>query len=107
MTAVWILLVIFTFIIIVSTVDEKEKTKRQKMKLMAMLREEEMAKGYNPGTYSNFSDEDEKAFDAKASTSHMSREDLKEGIKDLDERLKNLDTILKNRKNKDWKKDVN
>lgn len=107
MTAVWILLVIFTFIIIVSTVEEKEKTKRQKMKLMTMLREEEMEKGYNPGTYSNFSDEDEKAFSAQEKPSHMSREELKQGIKDLDERLKNLDTILKNRKNKDWKKNVN
>ena len=46
MTAVWILATIFAFIIITTYIGEKEKTKRQKMKIKATLRSEEMARGY-------------------------------------------------------------
>ena len=56
MTAVWILATIFAFIIITTYISEKEKTKRQKMKIEATLRSEEMARGYRPGTYSSMED---------------------------------------------------
>ena len=46
MTAVWILATIFAFIIITTYISEKEKTKRQKMKIEATLRSEEMARLY-------------------------------------------------------------
>ena len=58
MTAVLILATIFTFIIAVTYISEKEKTKRQKMKINATLRSEEMARGYRPGTYSSMEDID-------------------------------------------------
>lgn len=101
MTAVWILATIFTFIIITTYISEKEKTKRQKMKIEATLRSEEMARGYRPGTYSSMEDVEE---DGEGSTPEdgkrkMTREELEKGIADLDERLKNLDSIMKNKKN--------
>ena len=99
MTAVWILVVIFSFIIIVTFIGEREKTKRTKMKLEAMLREEEMRKGYAPGTYSSVRGRG--STEEKAASKGMSREELQNGIRDLEERLGNLDTIMKNRKYKE------
>ena len=97
MTAVWILIVIFIFIII----EEKETTKRKKMKIEAMLKEEELKRGYKPGTYSNLDDGKSFSLDEERGPNHMSKDELKRGLNDLDKRLKNLDTILKNRKNED------
>lgn len=96
MTTVWILVVIFSFIIIVTFIGEREKTKRTKMKLEAMLREEEMKAGCAPGTYSSAGSRS-----PGSETKRMSREELQNGIRDLEERLGNLDTIMKNRKYKE------
>lgn len=99
MIAVWILIVIFSFIIIVTYIEQKEKTKRTKMKLETMLREDEMRKGYAPGSYSHV---DSRVTDEETRhDSHMSREELNKGIRDLEERMKNLDTIIKSRKDKE------
>lgn len=95
MTSVLILVVIFSFLGITSYIGEKERTKRQKMKIEATLRQEEMARGYAPGTFSFLGDDDD-----ASSTPHrnkMTREELEKGIADLDERLKNLDSIMKNK----------
>ncbi len=91
MTAVYILIVIFSFIIILEYIGEKEKTKRTKMKIEAYLRDREMSEGYSPGTYSNREEE----------SPRMSREELKKAIKDLETRLEDLDTILKSRRYKE------
>ena len=99
MTAVWILVVIFSFIIIVTFVEQREKTKRTKMKLEAMLREDEMKAGYASGTYSSVSGRGSNG--GKETSRGMSREELQKGIRDLEERLRNLDTIMKNRKYKE------
>lgn len=99
MTAVLILATIFTFIIVVTYISEKEKTKRQKMKINATLRSEEMARGYRPGTYSSMEDIDEDSPSQNSGERRMTREELEKGMADLDERLKNLDSIMKNKKN--------
>ncbi len=91
MTAVCILIVIFSFIIILEYIGEKEKTKRTKMKIEAYLRDREMSEGYSPGTYSS----------QEGESHRMSREELKKAIKDLETRLENLDTILKSRRYKE------
>ncbi len=91
MTAIYILIVIFSFIIILEYIGEKEKTKRTKMKIEAYLRDREMSEGYSPGTYSN----------PEGESPRMSREELKKAIKDLETRLENLDTILKSRRYKE------
>ena len=80
--------------------SEKEKTKRQKMKIEATLRSEEMARGYRPGTYSSMEDmEENEGSNLEDGKRKMTREELEKGIADLDERLKNLDSIMKNKKN--------
>ncbi|MGN1164130.1 MAG: hypothetical protein ACI4S4_04890 [Candidatus Ornithospirochaeta sp.] len=96
-----ILATIFTFIIITTYISEKEKTKRQKMKIQATLRSEEMARGYRPGTYSSAEgmEDEEESLNGGDVPHRMSREELEKGIADLDERLKNLDSIMKNKKN--------
>ena len=100
MTAVWILATIFAFIIITTYISEKEKTKRQKMKIEATLRSEEMARGYRTGTYSSMEDmEENEGSNPEDGKRKMTREELEKGIADLDERLKNLDSIMKNKKN--------
>ena len=52
MQAVFILLVIFAFIIILHSIDEKAKVNKRKMD--AALRMREMESGYPPGTYSSY-----------------------------------------------------
>lgn len=99
MTAVWILIVIFSFIIICSVLEERGRSRRLKLKLEAMLREDEMKRGYAPGTYSHL--DGRNSDDVKKDGRRMSHEELKRGIKDLEERLANLDTIMKNRRRKE------
>lgn len=99
MTAVMILATIFTFIIVTTYITEKEKTKRQKMKIQATLRAEEMARGYKPGTFSSMEGVEDEDFQASAAGGRMSREEIERGMADLEERLKNLDSIMKNKKN--------
>ena len=101
MTAVWILIVIFSFVIVVTYIGEKEKTKRTRLKLEAMLREKEMEGGYSRGTYSDLGSTDDADCSGPRGGKRMSRSELDRGIKDLEERLRNLDTITKNRKDKE------
>jgi hypothetical protein len=51
MEAVWILSVIFTFIIIISTIDHRYNLRKKKID--AALRMREMEMGLPPGTYSS------------------------------------------------------
>lgn len=91
-----ILLIIFGSIVAIISVSQKEKTKRELIKTEAALRQEELERGYKPGTYSSYSRHDDEDFGT--SSYHMTREELEKGIRDLEERIKNLDTIRKNRK---------
>ena len=51
MEAVFILIVIFAFIIIISSIDEKFKMRKREMDEDLRMREKES--GYKPGTYSD------------------------------------------------------
>ena len=101
MTVVWILIAIFSFVIIATYIGEKEKTKRTRLKVEAMLREKEMEGGYMRGTYSDLGSRDDADRSDPADKKRMSRSELDRGIKDLEERLRNLDTIIRNRKDKE------
>ena len=106
MQAVFILIVIFSFIIIVTSIDERAKM--QKRKIDAALRMREMESGYPPGTYSGYnpkytkrkrSKDDDFDFPLKVEPSKESqREVLKKGIDDLQQRLNNIETIMQSRK---------
>jgi hypothetical protein len=111
MEAVFILIVIFSFIIIISTLDEKAKTNKRKMD--AALRMREMESGYPPGTYSGYkskhnkgkrSKNDDYDFDFSSNAGpnkEAQREVLKKGIDDLQQRLDNIETIMQSRKAQD------
>ncbi len=108
MEAVFILIVIFSFIIIITTLDEKFKM--QKKKMDAALRMREMESGYPPGTYSGYnpkhkkgkrSKNDDYDFDLSSNAGpnkESQREVLKKGIDDLQQRLDNIETIMQSRK---------
>ena len=89
----------------------------KKMKIEAALREEEMMRGYMPGTYSR-SFASKKAykelrkynkkhpkeafaedFKMPGAQERMDKEDLEKAISDLEKRIANLDTIMKEKKN--------
>ncbi|MGN1163905.1 MAG: hypothetical protein ACI4S4_03760 [Candidatus Ornithospirochaeta sp.] len=53
MMAPWILGVIFSFVCAIVFIAESERTTREKNKIEAALRREEMERGYTPGTYSS------------------------------------------------------
>lgn len=118
-TAIMIVGIIFSFLII-STFFENER-KKEKQKLEAALRMEEMRRGYAPGTYSykfdrksssakkynrqdrhNRSKNDFKPenfkntnVDDEMDNRNTERANLKKGIDDLMTRLNNLETIMK------------
>ena len=104
MEAVFILIVIFAFIIIISSMDETFKMRKREMD--AALRMREMESGYPPGTYSGYNMKHKKknrskdaGFPPMAEPNHESqRELLKRGIEDLQQRLDNIETIMKSRK---------
>ena len=106
MEAVLILIVIFSFIIIISTLDEKAKL--QKRKMDAALRMREMESGYPPGTYSGYSPRHKRRKGSKNDNfdfppmgepnKESQREVLKKGIDDLQQRLDNIETIMQSRK---------
>ncbi|NLA98166.1 MAG: hypothetical protein GX836_08220 [Spirochaetales bacterium] len=113
MEAIWILSVIFTFIIIISTIDHRYNLRKKKID--AALRMREMEMGLPPGTYSSTKIKSRKnrntvdpSFTEWKQTSN--RTELKKGIDDLQQRLANLETIMNNRKakpegmqDKEWK----
>ena len=115
MTAVLIVGIVFSFLIIDSFLEDS--TKRERQKIEAALRMEEMKRGYKPGTYSsNFGkkkrghkrhkDEDDQTTFAKGSVDeeikgrNKERADLKNGIDDLMTRINNLETIMKSEEDK-------
>ena len=87
MIAVSILCVIFAFIIAIVWIAESEHTKREKSKIEATLRSEEMARGYKAGTYSISDNEDE---DLPENLKRV-RDRLEEGIVDLKKRINKMD----------------
>lgn len=87
MSAIPILGVIFAFIIAIVWVAESEHTKREKAKIQATLRSEEMARGYEAGTYS-IRDNEEEDLPEKIK---WVRDRLEEGIVDLKKRINNMD----------------
>ncbi len=104
MEAVFILIVIFTFIIIISSLDERYKM--QKRKMDAALRMREMESGYPPGTYSGYNTKGRKRKKSKDDdfppmaepNKEARRELLQKGIDDLQQRLDNIETIMNSRK---------
>ena len=87
MSAIPILGVIFAFIIAIVWVAESEHTKREKAKIEATLRSEEMARGYKAGTYSIRDKEKKK----KQKKLKKVRDRIEEGIVDLKKRINNMD----------------
>ena len=85
MIAVSILCVIFAFIIAIVWIAESEHTKREKSKIEATLRSEEMARGYEAGSYT--------LGDSK-------EEDLPENLKRVRDRFEEGIVVLKKRINK-------
>ena len=94
----------------------KYSNKKDKEKIDAALRMEEMRRGYPPGTYSSYYSKKEKKkkrrnkedgfvpeFKMNSSFSNdrnKERADLKEGIDDLMTRINNLEVIMESEKNK-------
>jgi len=102
MEAIWILTVIFTFIIVVSTLDHRYNLRKKKIE--AALRMREMEMGYPPGTYSDTKYKKRKKGTASEASftewrQGTNRAELRKGIDELQERLANLETITKSRKN--------
>lgn len=107
MTAVWILTIIFTFIIIITTIDNKHSLKKKKIDAALKMREMEM--GLPPGTYSSYNfrnrKDRHKARNGEQPNpgfaewkQNTNRVELKKGIDDLQQRLANLETIMNSRK---------
>ncbi|MGH0052025.1 MAG: hypothetical protein ACQ5SW_01375 [Sphaerochaetaceae bacterium] len=101
MEAIWILTVIFTFIIIISFIDNRYNLRKKKIE--AALRMREMEMGYPPGTYSNQRNRRRKKGAAGEPSftewkQGTNRTELKKGIDELQGRLANLETIMNSRK---------
>ena len=95
MSAVFILVVIFTSIIAIVWIVEREQTKRERNKIEETLRSEEMMRGYEAGTYSIRDNEEE---DLPENLKRV-RDRLEEGIVDLKKRINNMMPISKERRN--------
>ena len=87
MIAVSILCVIFAFIIAIVWIAESEHTKREKSKIEATLRSEEMARGYEAGSYTLG---DSKEEDLTKNLKRV-RDRFEEGIVDLKKRINKMD----------------
>ncbi|WP_320130511.1 hypothetical protein [uncultured Sphaerochaeta sp.] len=109
MEAIWILVVIFSFVITISAINNKHELKKRKLE--AALRMQEMAQGIKPGTYSRMKRkdrrEDRHRQRSTVVTEEPTQEDwerennrtqLKKGIADLQQRLDNIETIMNSRK---------
>ena len=86
MSAVSILVVIFTSIIAIVWIVEREQTKRERNKIEETLRSEEMMRGYEVGTY-NLSEEKEE--DLPENLKRV-RDRLEDGFLDLKDRIKTI-----------------
>lgn len=86
MIAVSILCVIFAFIIAIVWIAESEHTKREKSKIEATLRSEEMARGYEAGSYTLG---DSKEEDLPENLKRV-RDRFEEGIVDLKKRINKM-----------------
>ena len=87
MIAVSILCVIFAFIIAIVWIAESEHTKREKSKIEATLRSEEMARGYEAGSYTLGESKEEDL----PENSKRVRDRFEEGIVDLKKRINKMD----------------
>ena len=87
MIAIPILCVIFAFIIAIVWIAESEHTKREKSKIEATLRSEEMARGYEAGSYTLG---DSKEEDLPENLKRV-RDRFEEGIVDLKKRINKMD----------------
>ena len=87
MIAILILCVIFAFIITIVWIAESEHTKREKSKIEATLRSEEMAKGYEAGSYTLGESKEE---DLPENLKRV-RYRFEEGIVDLKKRINKMD----------------
>jgi len=119
--AVFIVAIVFSFTAFSAYLDYNRK--REKDKINAALRMEEMRRGYRPGTYSsyspskkerkkyqkNFKNDFEPDFDKSSKFTDSSkfetdrnkeRADLKAGIDDLMTRINNLEVIMESEKKK-------
>jgi hypothetical protein len=99
--------IVFSFLTISSFLEYSSKKDRQKIE--AALRMEEMRRGYAPGTYSykfskknktKYKAKDFKGFnkdfvDEEIDSRSKERANLKNGIDDLMTRINNLETIMK------------
>ena len=86
MSAVSILVVIFTSIIAIVWIVEREQTKRERNKIEETLRSEEMMRGYEAGTYNLM---DEKKEDLPENLKRV-RDRLEDGFLDLKDRIKTI-----------------
>ncbi len=117
MIAVYIVAIVFTFTAISTFLENNRK--REKDKIDAALRMEEMKRGYQPGTYSNYNSKKDRkknkhhkynddynqqfnSYDTHTVKEERSKEraDLKEGIDDLMTRINNLEVIMESEKEK-------
>ncbi|AEV29830.1 hypothetical protein SpiGrapes_2043 [Sphaerochaeta pleomorpha str. Grapes] len=108
MEAAWILVVIFSFVIIISAINNRHELKKRK--LDAALRMQEMSQGIKPGTYSSMRRSErthkykhtiETADESDTLGSwekENNRAQVKKGIDDLQKRLDNIETIMNSRK---------
>ena len=87
MIAVSILCVIFAFIIAIVWIAESEHTKRERSKIEATLRSEEMARGYEAGSYTLGESKEE---DLPKNLKRV-RDRFEEGIVDLKKRINKMD----------------
>ena len=86
MSAVSILVVIFTSITAIIWIVEREQTKRERNKIEETLRSEEMMRGYEAGTYNL---RDEKEEDLPENLKRV-RDRLEDGFLDLKDRIKTI-----------------
>ena len=87
MISILILCVIFAFIIAIVWIAESEHTKREKTKIEATLRSEEMARGYEAGSYTLG---DSKEEDLPENLKRV-RDRFEEGIVELKKRINKMD----------------
>lgn len=111
---VWIVAIVFSFTAFSAYLDYNRK--KDKEKINAALRMEEMRRGYRPGTYSTYSSKKDRkkrhhnnddVFTPEFNSNpnfgnerNKERADLKEGIDDLMTRINNLEVIMESEKNK-------